>query len=146
MVPGNSTPGEKSRWRLKEGEFTFQATFSVPPLSSDLLIPDNTHRPRTPRMGLVWSSGHPKRLAVDGWRLSVGRALNCRAGGRGFDYRGREYSQVLKITEKFTSLLVSDCVSLLSNTSCCFRKWSCSSCWARKKPQVLLVIFNSTAQ
>jgi len=74
MVPGNSTPGvstfahiwlsdlEKSRWRLKEGEFTFQATFSVPSLSSDRkvpnnLIPDNTHRPRTPRMGLVWSSG-----------------------------------------------------------------------------------------
>ena len=90
---------------------------------------------------LVWVS-YGQVATQNGWRLSVGRALNCRAGGRGFDYRGREYSQVLKITEKFTSLLVSDCVSLLSNTSCCFRKWSCSSCWARKKPQVLLVIFN----
>ena len=31
---------------------------------------------------------------------SVGRALDCRAGGRGFDSRGRTNTQGLKITEK----------------------------------------------
>ena len=31
---------------------------------------------------------------------SVGRALYCRAGGRGFDSRGRTNTQGLKITEK----------------------------------------------
>ena len=32
--------------------------------------------------------------------ISVGRALDCRAGGRGFDSRGRTNTQGLKITEK----------------------------------------------
>ena len=31
---------------------------------------------------------------------SVGRALDCKAGGRGFDSRGRTNTQGLKITEK----------------------------------------------
>ena len=31
---------------------------------------------------------------------SVGRALDCKAGGRGFDSRGRTITQGLKITEK----------------------------------------------
>ena len=31
---------------------------------------------------------------------SVGRALDCREGGRGFDCRGRTNTQGLKITEK----------------------------------------------
>ena len=31
---------------------------------------------------------------------SVGRAFDCRAGGRGFDSRGRTITQGLKITEK----------------------------------------------
>ena len=31
---------------------------------------------------------------------SVGRALDCRAGGRGFDFRGRTNTQGFKITEK----------------------------------------------
>ena len=31
---------------------------------------------------------------------SVGRALDCRAGGRGFDSRGWTNTQGLKITEK----------------------------------------------
>ena len=31
---------------------------------------------------------------------SVGRALDCRAGGRGFDSRGRTNTQGLKTTEK----------------------------------------------
>ena len=31
---------------------------------------------------------------------SVGRALDCRAGGRGFNSRGRTNIQGLKITEK----------------------------------------------
>ena len=31
---------------------------------------------------------------------SVGRALDCSAGGRGFDSRGRINTQGLKITEK----------------------------------------------
>ena len=31
---------------------------------------------------------------------SVGRALDCRAGGRGFDSRGQTNTQGLKITEK----------------------------------------------
>ena len=31
---------------------------------------------------------------------SVGRALDCRAGGRGFDSQGRTNTQGLKITEK----------------------------------------------
>ena len=32
--------------------------------------------------------------------ISVGRALDCRAGGRGFDSRDRNNTQGLKITEK----------------------------------------------
>ena len=32
---------------------------------------------------------------------SVGRALDCRAGGRGFDSQGRTNTQGLKITEKW---------------------------------------------
>ena len=31
---------------------------------------------------------------------SGGRALNCNVGGRGFDPRGRTYTQVLKLTDK----------------------------------------------
>ena len=31
---------------------------------------------------------------------SVGGALDCRAGGRGFDSRGRTNTQGLKVTEK----------------------------------------------
>ena len=31
---------------------------------------------------------------------SVGRALDCRAGGRGFDSRGRTNTKGLKMTEK----------------------------------------------
>ena len=31
---------------------------------------------------------------------SVGGALDCRAGGRGFDFRGRTDTQGLEITEK----------------------------------------------
>jgi len=31
---------------------------------------------------------------------SVGRAIDCRTGGRGFDSRGRTNTQGLKITEK----------------------------------------------
>ena len=31
---------------------------------------------------------------------SVGRTLDCSAGGHGFDYRGRTNTQYLKITEK----------------------------------------------
>ena len=31
---------------------------------------------------------------------TVGRALDCRAGGRGFDSRGGTNTQILKITEK----------------------------------------------
>ena len=39
-------------------------------------------------------------LAYRGRISSVGGALDCRAGGRGFDSRGRTNSQGLKITEK----------------------------------------------
>ena len=31
---------------------------------------------------------------------SVGRALDCRSGGHGFDFRGRTITQGVKITEK----------------------------------------------
>ena len=37
---------------------------------------------------------------------SVGRALDCRAGGRGFDSRDRTNAQGLKITEKMKVLLL----------------------------------------
>ena len=36
---------------------------------------------------------------------SVGRALDCRAGGRGFDFRSRTNTQGLKITEKWRYFL-----------------------------------------
>ena len=36
---------------------------------------------------------------------SVDRALDCRAGGRGFDSRGRRSTQGLKITEKLGTSL-----------------------------------------
>ena len=36
---------------------------------------------------------------------SIGRALDCRAGGRGFDSRGRTNTQGLKITEKWRYFL-----------------------------------------
>ena len=39
---------------------------------------------------------------------SVGRVLDCRAGGRGFDSRGRTNTQGLKITEKMYSFRVKD--------------------------------------
>ena len=39
-------------------------------------------------------------ILIRGRISSVGRALDCRAGGRGFDSRGRTNTQGLKITEK----------------------------------------------
>ena len=44
-------------------------------------------------------------LAHRGRISSVGRALDCRAAGRGFDSRGRTNTQGLKITEKWRYFL-----------------------------------------
>ena len=49
------------------------------------------------------SNVKPKQLTqfkMSGRISSVGRALACRAGGRGFDSRGRIITQGLKIAEK----------------------------------------------
>ena len=40
------------------------------------------------------------RISYRGRISSVGRAFDCRAGGRGFDTRGRTITQGLKMTEK----------------------------------------------
>ena len=49
------------------------------------------------------SNNHVPRLR--GRISSVGRALDCRAGGRGFDSRGRTITQGLKMTEKWRYFL-----------------------------------------
>ena len=41
-----------------------------------------------------------EKCKIKGRISSVGRALDCRAGGRGFNSRGRTNTQGLKITEK----------------------------------------------
>ena len=51
-----------------------------------------------------WPHKFKKRMANTSWprRISsVGIALDCRAGGRGFDSRDRTNTQGLKITEKW---------------------------------------------
>ena len=46
-----------------------------------------------------WMRKHDNR----GRTSSVGRALDCRAGGRGFDSRGRTNTHGLKMTEKWSA-------------------------------------------
>ena len=53
----------------------------------------------------VWLKGMYKKFFlysffVRGRIISVGRALDCRFGGRGFDFQGWTITQGLKITEK----------------------------------------------
>ena len=67
--------------------------------------PTVTPQPRegdqSPTRSLLLNSHFAVCSHFDRGRISsVGRALDCRAGGRGFDSRGRTNTQGLKITEK----------------------------------------------
>ena len=58
----------------------------------------NNHRERENEN---WEQNRYFEIKFNRGRISsVGRALDCRAGGGGFDSRGRTNTQGLKITEK----------------------------------------------
>ena len=50
---------------------------------------------------IIFQSNYDGPFIIDRGRISsVGGAFDCRAGGRGFDSRGRTITQGLKMTEK----------------------------------------------
>ena len=68
---------------------------------------------------------------------SVGRALDCRAGGHGFDSRDRTNTQRLKITEKW-----GYCLCPLKGWTCAWLGWPESSHILLARGQFLLDLVN----